>query len=73
VARIPRLDGCLTVEGTYSAVTAGAAVVKGAGVSSFENNKGMFISLKSKNEGPHYSSRALSGFTIEFVAHRAQD
>jgi hypothetical protein len=37
--------------GTYSAVTIGAAVVGGAGASQYENNKGVFISVKSKTEG----------------------
>ena len=37
--------------GTYSAVTIGAAVVGGAGASQYENNKGVFVSVKSKTEG----------------------
>jgi hypothetical protein len=37
--------------GTYSAVTIGAAVVGGAGGSQYENNKGVFISVKSKTKG----------------------
>ena len=37
--------------GTYSAVTIGAAVGKGAGASQYQNSKGVFISVKSKSEG----------------------
>lgn len=37
--------------GKYSAVTAGAAVGKGTGASSFENDKGVYVSLRSKTEG----------------------
>jgi hypothetical protein len=38
-------------EGAYSAVTIGAALGGGAGGSQYENNKGVFVSVKSKTEG----------------------
>ncbi len=38
-------------EGSYSAAAAGAAVVKGADASSFQNNKGVVINLKQKTSG----------------------
>ena len=38
-------------EGGYSAVAAGAAVVKGADTSSFQNNKGVVFTLKQKTTG----------------------
>lgn len=37
--------------GTYSAATIGAVAVKGVGGSSYENNKGVYIAVKSKGEG----------------------
>jgi len=37
--------------GTYSAVTIGATVGKGAGASQYQNGKGVFISVKSKSQG----------------------
>ena len=37
--------------GTYSAIGAGATVGKGAGVSQYENNKGVFLKVRSKTEG----------------------
>ncbi|MBC7779396.1 MAG: DUF1134 domain-containing protein [Proteobacteria bacterium] len=37
--------------GTYSAVTAGVTAVKGRGASTFENGKGVVISVRSKTEG----------------------
>jgi hypothetical protein len=38
-------------EGMYSAATIGAALGGGAGGSQYENNKGVFLSVKSKTEG----------------------
>ncbi len=38
-------------EGNYSAIAVGAAVGKGADASSFQNNKGVVISLKQKTSG----------------------
>jgi hypothetical protein len=38
-------------EGIYSAVTAGAAAVKGAGASQYENKAGVLINVRSKSEG----------------------
>jgi hypothetical protein len=52
--------------GTYSAVSAGATVGAGAGASQFENNKGVFLSVKSKTEGIGLSL-GLSGVTIAFA------
>jgi hypothetical protein len=52
--------------GTYSAVTAGATLGAGAGASSFENNKGVYLSVRSKTEGVGLSL-GLSGVTIEFT------
>ena len=37
--------------GMYSAVSAGGAIGGGAGVSQFENNKGVYLAVKSKTEG----------------------
>lgn len=37
--------------GKYSGVDAGGTFVKGAGASSFENSKGVIMSLKSKSKG----------------------
>jgi len=37
--------------GTYSGLTIGAAVGEGKGASSFQNGKGVVISVKSKTEG----------------------
>jgi hypothetical protein len=37
--------------GIYSAASLGAAAGAGAGVSQFENNKGVFLKVKSKTEG----------------------
>jgi hypothetical protein len=37
--------------GTYSAISAGGALGAGAGVSQFENNKGVYLAVKSKTEG----------------------
>jgi hypothetical protein len=45
------LDKLEDFAGTYSAATIGAALGKGVGGSQYENNKGVFISVKSKTEG----------------------
>jgi hypothetical protein len=37
--------------GTYGAITAGAAVVKGAGASSWQNQKRVVVIMKSKSKG----------------------
>ena len=52
--------------GTYTAVTAGAAVVKGKGMSSFQNNKGVYLEVKSKSEGLALNL-GLAVATVEFV------
>jgi hypothetical protein len=52
--------------GTYSAVSAGATLGAGAGASQFENNKGVFLDVKSKTEGVGLSL-GLSGVQIEFA------
>lgn len=38
-------------EGTYSAGTLGAALVKGAGRSSFQNDKNVYLEMRGKQEG----------------------
>jgi hypothetical protein len=45
------LDKLEDFPGTYSAATIGATVGKGLGGSQYENNKGVFLSVKSKTEG----------------------
>jgi hypothetical protein len=52
--------------GTYSAVSAGATLGAGAGASQYENNKGVFLSVKSKTEGIGLSL-GVSGVQIEFA------
>jgi hypothetical protein len=37
--------------GTYNGIGLGAALVKGAGSSSFQNGKGVVVSIKSKSDG----------------------
>ena len=41
--------------GTYSAVTAGAALVKGVGASRYQNTKGVYLSLTEKSSGAELS------------------
>jgi hypothetical protein len=60
------LDKLEDFAGTYSAVSAGATVGAGAAASQFENNKGVFLSVKSKTEGVGLSL-GLSGVTIAFA------
>jgi hypothetical protein len=45
------LDKLEDFPGTYGAITAGAALVKGAGASSWQNQKRVVIILKSKSKG----------------------
>ena len=52
--------------GTYTAVTAGAAVGGGKGMSSFQNNKGVYLDVKSKTEGLALNL-GLAVATVEFV------
>jgi hypothetical protein len=52
--------------GTYSAATIGATVGAGAGGSQYENNKGVFISVKSKSEGVGLSL-GVGAIAIEFA------
>jgi hypothetical protein len=52
--------------GRYNAVTAGATVVKGAGRSSFENDKGVYVSLRAKTEGLALTL-GLQSVNVEFV------
>jgi len=51
--------------GRYTGVTAGAAVVKGGGASSFQNAKGVYMSLKEKDTGVELGL-GLSEFTVTF-------
>ena len=50
--------------GIYSAATIGATVVKGAGGAQFQNDKGVFISVKNKSEGVGLSL-GLAGVNIQ--------
>ena len=52
--------------GTYSAATLGAALGAGAGVSQYENNKGVFLKVKSKTEGVALNL-GLAGVQVDFV------
>lgn len=52
--------------GKYSSVSIGATVGAGAGGSQFENNKGVFLSVKSKTEGIGLSL-GVGGVQIEFA------
>lgn len=52
--------------GTYSAATIGAAVGAGVGGSQYENNKGVFISVKSKTEGVALNL-GLAGVQVSFA------
>lgn len=45
------LDKLEDFEGTYGAVSAGAALVKGVGASSWQNNKCVTMILRSKSKG----------------------
>jgi len=52
--------------GRYTGVTMGATAVKGKGASSFENGKGVILTVKSKSEGLALSL-GISGFDLELV------
>jgi len=52
--------------GTYTAVTVGAAVGGGKGMSSFQNDKGVYLDVKSKSEGLALNL-GLAVATVEFV------
>jgi hypothetical protein len=52
--------------GTYSAATIGAALGAGVGGSQYENNKGVFISVKSKTEGVALNL-GLGGVQVAFA------
>jgi hypothetical protein len=52
--------------GRYNAVTAGATAIKGAGRSSFENDKGVYVSLRAKTEGLALTL-GLQSVNVEFV------
>ena len=53
-------------EGSFSAVGAGAAVVKGGDISRFQNNKGVVFTLKSKTTGVSLNV-GLTGGEIKFI------
>lgn len=52
--------------GNYSAATIGAALGGGAGGSQYENNKGVYVRVKSKSEGVALNL-GLGAVTVEFV------
>ncbi|HEX5102471.1 MAG TPA: hypothetical protein VFV87_01585 [Pirellulaceae bacterium] len=52
--------------GMYTAVTAGAAAVKGAGRSQVQNDQGVFIDVRSKSEGVGLSL-GLAAISISFA------
>jgi hypothetical protein len=52
--------------GIYSAASIGATVVKGGQGSQYQNDKGVFISVKSKTEGIGLSL-GLAGVQVEFA------
>ena len=52
--------------GTYTAVSAGATVGKGAGASQFENTKGVLLDLRSKSEGLALTL-GIGAAEVEFV------
>lgn len=60
------LDNLQDFAGTYSSVSIGATLGAGAGGSQFENNKGVFLSVKSKTEGIGLSL-GVGGVQIEFA------
>lgn len=51
--------------GDYTGVGAGGTMVKGVGASSFENNRGVILSLKSRDKGAALVL-GLDGLKIEF-------
>ena len=52
--------------GTYTAVAASGAFVKGVGASQYENTKGVFIDLRTKSEGVA-ASFGLTAVTVELA------
>jgi len=52
--------------GKYSAATVGAALGAGVGGSQYENNKGVFVSVRSKTEGVALNL-GLGGVQIDFA------
>jgi hypothetical protein len=52
--------------GTYSAATIGAALGPGVGGSQYENNKGVFVKVRSKTEGVALNL-GLGGVQVSFV------
>ena len=52
--------------GTYTAVTASGALVKGVGASQYENSKGVFIDLRTKSEGLA-ASLGVTAVTVELA------
>jgi hypothetical protein len=60
------LDKLEDFPGTYSAATIGATLGKGVGGSQYENNKGVFLSVKSKTEGVGLSL-GMGGVQVELA------
>jgi hypothetical protein len=52
--------------GRFSAVGASAAAVKGAGVASYQNNKGVYLRLVEKSTGAELAL-GVSSFDVQFV------
>jgi hypothetical protein len=52
--------------GIYTGLTIGATAVKGKGAATFQNNKGVVVSVKSKSDGAALSL-GLSGFEVAFA------
>ena len=52
--------------GVYTGLTIGATVVKGKGAATFQNNKGVVVSVKSKSDGAALSL-GVSGFEVAFA------
>ena len=60
------LDKVEDFAGTYSAVTIGAAVGAGGGGSQYENQKGVYVKVRSKSEGLALNL-GLGAVIVEFV------
>ena len=60
------LDKVEDFAGTYSAATIGATVGAGAGGSQYENQKGVYVKVRSKSEGVSLNL-GLGAVTVEFV------
>jgi hypothetical protein len=52
--------------GIYTGLTIGATAVKGKGAATFQNTKGVVVSVKSKSDGVALSL-GVSGFEVAFV------